>query len=693
MALNKKHSALLCTTFLIAFPFNVQALDNEMTAQQKYDALAEKGIFSGVNGEALITNQMNRAQYARVVALISGLEQTSRNQENYEEPAFSDVEASQWYLDTVAAAMAYNLIDQGEHGTFGSRNSSDLFQYQAIVSKLLGDEEPSRSFVPEGDEWRAKFYVANIDFGAADSQPAGSDVAATDRVDAITAGGGASNALASFDKSLLKTGYSAQLNATGGTTPAVAFYEDQPKNSAAVFSPLASDDAALRLIPPGAATGGDDRKFTANGVELTVMSGCTSCGAWPVDVGLTFGSYAVNPGNAEADYSYWLLGPEITANDFGALGADARYTGSVLAYRMETGQPTASVQGGFTADYFFLTQTGSYAIAIGSEPTIEGSFTATDGKVTGSGSTGMTSAISGAFGTDQAAGDLLFGSFWAGSTALGYEGIFASVKTGLPPDIGGGDGGDGDNGGGGDGGGGGGNNGGPGGLAWQIPADRVSSEYTMVATGYISSTKIFNDLIVEAIPNATTLEAFLGLDLGGTPVIWTEGTQTEKEGVITEVSFEEGIFYGSTGAICAQGCGNMSWGEWESDAQTDFGYWITADTSTVDELTAGAEFVGVALGFHGGDRFDGTFIATVNEFADQIDYTISDVWTSDLVGSIGFNGSLSAFSFHDSDHTLNGAFTDDGAAMFGSFGFDKEFDEGDFAGFVGTGIFGAGLVP
>ncbi|MDQ2068145.1 S-layer homology domain-containing protein [Xinfangfangia sp. CPCC 101601] len=734
MALKKTRSALLCTTLLGLLPSTAMAADDAQTAQQKYDALKERGIFAGFESttDPSLDQNMSRAQFARVAALILGLPKDEPASTNY-----SDLDETSWALGYIEAAKRAGMV-HGDESRFGSADQVKLGQFSTtLLPNLGGRDEEAGIGSPRLNDFAAFSPIGVFDLDRLHDPSNSNARQRQELLDSVTGSGGQTNAnpLAGFDRTLLKVGFSAKLSDNGGTTPTVSFYEDRTKNSAAVFSPLASDDTALRLMLAGSTTG-DARNFATTGAQLVVMSSCATCGAWPADVGLTFGSYTANPGSDAAEASYWLLGPDLTVNEFGALGADASFTGSVLAYRLETGEAAVSVTGGFAADYFFQTRTGSYEITIGASPVIAGSFIATDGKVVGTGSTGMTSAISGAFGTDAAVGDMLYGAFWAGDSALGYQGIFASLKSGVPTDNGGGgngggdnDGGDngggdngggdngggdngggdngggdnggGDNGGGDNGGGdhgggdngggdnGGGDNGGTGGIAWSIPVDHDS--FVPIAAGFYSSKKIFDTVRVMAPEEGEALQLILGAEVQGSTQSWDGGTATTDEGIVTEVAFSQGTFSGSDASICAQGCDGMSWGEWETLDQSDFGFWITADQGIATNLAAGAQFVGDAHAFHGSERKDGSFSATVNGTATGIDYTISDVWNVPLEGDFSFaNDSTSTFFNNESSHTLTGSFTEDGTGMFGSFGFDKVDGTGEFNG---TGIFGAGLVP
>src|SRR5690554_1337175 len=70
----RKSLSLLLAIAMVFSMFSSLAFaadETTLTAQQKYDALAAKGIFAGLaDGSAGLDQNMNRAQFARVSALI-----------------------------------------------------------------------------------------------------------------------------------------------------------------------------------------------------------------------------------------------------------------------------------------------------------------------------------------------------------------------------------------------------------------------------------------------------------------------------------------------------------------------------------------------------------------------------------------------------------------------------------------------
>src|SRR5690606_33699952 len=117
----KKSLSLLLAVALVFSMFGPMAFAAELTAQEKFEALKAEGIFTGVNdkGDAGLDQKMNRAQFARVAALILGLEGIGATDTKVvTEKPFDDVELGRWYTEEVAAAKEAGLMVGNGDGTF-----------------------------------------------------------------------------------------------------------------------------------------------------------------------------------------------------------------------------------------------------------------------------------------------------------------------------------------------------------------------------------------------------------------------------------------------------------------------------------------------------------------------------------------------------------------------------------------------
>ncbi|MEX2103955.1 MAG: S-layer homology domain-containing protein, partial [Bacilli bacterium] len=150
----RKSLAILLTFAMVFSMFSSLAFaaDAELTAQQKYDALAAEGIFAGMSdGSDGLDQPMNRAQFARVAALIKGLEGIGApDTKVVTVKPFSDVELGQWYTEEVAAVKEAGLF-VGDGVGFKPEGDITVQELAVVVATLLTLEKVADSKV-EGAE-------------------------------------------------------------------------------------------------------------------------------------------------------------------------------------------------------------------------------------------------------------------------------------------------------------------------------------------------------------------------------------------------------------------------------------------------------------------------------------------------------------------------------------------------------------
>ncbi|MEX1028540.1 MAG: S-layer homology domain-containing protein [Paenibacillaceae bacterium] len=139
------------------------------TAQEKYDALAAKGIFAGIDGEAALDQPMNRAQFARVAALILGLDGIGETDtKEVTVKPFSDVELGLWYTEEIAAAKEAKIFVGNPDGTFNPTGDITVQELAVVVAGLLNLEEVEDAKVEGAADWAAgeiqAILNAKIDF-------------------------------------------------------------------------------------------------------------------------------------------------------------------------------------------------------------------------------------------------------------------------------------------------------------------------------------------------------------------------------------------------------------------------------------------------------------------------------------------------------------------------------------------------
>ncbi|RXZ83823.1 S-layer homology domain-containing protein [Paenibacillaceae bacterium] len=135
----------------------------DLTAQQKYDALVAKGIFAGINGEAALDQNMNRAQFARVAALILDLDGIGATDTKVvTTKPFSDVELTHWALEEIAAVKEAGIMVGNGNGTFSPSKDMTVQETAVAVGRVL-DIEPVQGAKVEGvADWAAGYVQAII---------------------------------------------------------------------------------------------------------------------------------------------------------------------------------------------------------------------------------------------------------------------------------------------------------------------------------------------------------------------------------------------------------------------------------------------------------------------------------------------------------------------------------------------------
>src|SRR5690606_33341733 len=122
--------------------------------------LQAAGIFSGSTDGGQLEQNMNRAQFARVAALLLGLEQGAGPPQN----PFTDVAAGDWYTVEVAATGQWSTpLD----GAFNPNGDISLEQLARVVVQALGlDQTMDRDAQVEGaSDWAQAYVAAAIQAG------------------------------------------------------------------------------------------------------------------------------------------------------------------------------------------------------------------------------------------------------------------------------------------------------------------------------------------------------------------------------------------------------------------------------------------------------------------------------------------------------------------------------------------------
>ncbi len=139
----KKSLSLLLSGAMVfgLFASAVSAAEStELTTQQKYEALKTKGIFAGLgDGSAGLDQEMTRAQAARIIALLKGLEGIGDPDTRVvTEKPFPDVDLGKWYTEEVDAVKADKSFVGNADGNFYPNGQLTVQELAVAVAQALG---------------------------------------------------------------------------------------------------------------------------------------------------------------------------------------------------------------------------------------------------------------------------------------------------------------------------------------------------------------------------------------------------------------------------------------------------------------------------------------------------------------------------------------------------------------------------
>ncbi len=162
----KKSLSLLLAFAMVFSMFSSLAFaaDADLTAQQKFDALKDKGIFAGfTDGTAGLDKEMTRAQFARVAGLLAGLDVDAA----VDASTFTDVAANHWAVEEIEAAVKANLLEGKGEGKFDPQGNITVQQLAVVVAKILKLEPVADATVEGAADWAAGYIQALTDAGIA----------------------------------------------------------------------------------------------------------------------------------------------------------------------------------------------------------------------------------------------------------------------------------------------------------------------------------------------------------------------------------------------------------------------------------------------------------------------------------------------------------------------------------------------
>jgi len=138
----------------LAQPIGVHAVD--LTAEEKYQRLVEQGIFEGFpDGQAHLDQNTTRAQAAKIVTLILGLDPNALASGKY-----TDLAAAEWAAGYIGALTAAGIMQGKGDGIFDPSANVTKEQLATIMVRALNLEvsEAGDDFTGNVSDW-AKNYV------------------------------------------------------------------------------------------------------------------------------------------------------------------------------------------------------------------------------------------------------------------------------------------------------------------------------------------------------------------------------------------------------------------------------------------------------------------------------------------------------------------------------------------------------
>ena len=151
--------------------------DLDAATKAKFDALISAGVFDGVSDTSFgLNEEMNRAQFAKVAALILGLKVDA----DLRNSSFSDVNlngSSGWALPYIEAIKKAGITDGVGNGEFNPAGKVSKEQLAAFLIRMLGQDAQAQSVPGAGDgttsDWARGYVQLALDLGLLGNAPDG----------------------------------------------------------------------------------------------------------------------------------------------------------------------------------------------------------------------------------------------------------------------------------------------------------------------------------------------------------------------------------------------------------------------------------------------------------------------------------------------------------------------------------------
>lgn len=161
--MKKSLSAILAAALVFGSFGSLAYAADAPTAQEKFDALKAKGIFAGVNadGDAGLDQEMTRAQFARVAALLLELEGIGNpDTKSVTVKPFPDVALGAWYTEEIAAIKEAKIMAGNANGKFNAGGKITVQETAVVLANVLGLAPVADATVEGASPWAAGYIKA-----------------------------------------------------------------------------------------------------------------------------------------------------------------------------------------------------------------------------------------------------------------------------------------------------------------------------------------------------------------------------------------------------------------------------------------------------------------------------------------------------------------------------------------------------
>ena len=166
--MKKSLSLLVAIAMVFSMFATVVSAAEELTTEQKYEALVEAGIFEGYDdGEAHLDREMTRAQAAKIIALLTGYEEGTK----VDDAGFTDLLGATWAANYINYAADLGILEGKGNNKFDPSANVKVQELAKIVVEVL-DLEVDEDAEVEGevDAWAAPYVAAVVAAGLIPAQ-------------------------------------------------------------------------------------------------------------------------------------------------------------------------------------------------------------------------------------------------------------------------------------------------------------------------------------------------------------------------------------------------------------------------------------------------------------------------------------------------------------------------------------------